>query len=131
MNRRTLLKSIVAAMGAVLMWPARTARAGKLAIGLDKLSKLKEVGSSMTIKLKGRMVMFIRDSDDSVIGFDPTCTHQQCTVEHRAGSDKIECPCHGSIFDLQGNVLKGPAEKPLPRFETTLEDQRVIVDLGD
>ncbi len=129
MRRRTVLKSIVAALGAVFFWPARTARAGKLAIGLDKLTKLKEVGSSMTIKLEGRMVMFIRDGENSVIGLDPTCTHQQCIVEHKAGSDKIECPCHGSVYDLQGNVLKGPAEKPLPRYETSLTDQRVVIDL--
>ena len=131
MKRRTVLKSIAAALGAVLFWPARAARAGKLAIGMDKLEKLKDVGSSMTIKLKGRMVMFIRDAEDSVSGFDPTCTHQQCTVEHKAGSDKIECPCHGSIYDLEGNVLKGPAETALHRFETSLEDGRVVINLEE
>jgi Rieske Fe-S protein len=131
MKRRTVLISIAAAFGAVLFWPARLARAGKMAIGLDKLTRLNEVGSSMTIKLKGRMVMFIRDSEDSVIGIDPTCTHQQCTVEHKEGSDKFECPCHGSVYDLQGNVLKGPAEKPLTRFETSLDNQRVVIDLPE
>jgi Rieske Fe-S protein len=131
MKRRAILKSLAAALGAVLLWPARMARAGKLAIGLDKLDKLKDIGSSMTIKLKDRMVLFIRDGEDSVIGFDPTCTHQQCTVEHKAGSDKIECPCHGSIYDLEGKVLKGPAEDPLQRFETSLKDGRVVIDMGD
>lgn len=131
MNRRTVLKSMAAIFGAVLLWPARMARAGKLAIGMDKLDKLKDIGSSMTLKIKDRMVLFIRDGEDSVLGFDPTCTHQQCTVEHKAGSDKIECPCHGSIFDLEGNVLKGPAETPLHRFETSLEDERVVIDLGE
>ena len=53
MRRRTVLKSIATALVAAFLWPARAARAGKLAIGLDKLAKLKDVGSSMTIKLKG------------------------------------------------------------------------------
>jgi len=131
MKRRAVLKSIGAAAAALFFWPARMARAGKLAIGLDKLEKLKEVGASMTLKLKGKTVMFIRDSEESVIGFDPTCTHQQCTVEHKSGSDKIECPCHGSIFDLEGKVLNGPAETPLSRFDTSLKDGRVIIDLGE
>jgi len=129
MKRRTVLKSIAAALVTVIFWPARVARAGKLAIGLDKLSKLSDVGASMTIKLKGRMVMFIRDTEDTVVGLDPTCTHEQCTVEHKSGSDRIECPCHGSVYDLAGNVLKGPAERSLGRFETSLKDGRVIIDL--
>ncbi len=129
MRRRTVLKSIAAALVSVVLWPARIALAGKLAIGLGRLSKLGDVGASMTVKLKGRMVMFIRDSEDTVVGLDPTCTHKQCTVEHKSGSDRIECPCHGSVYDLAGKVLKGPAERPLGRFETSLKDGRVIIDL--
>lgn len=131
MKRRTILKSILAAMGAVLLLPARTARAAKIAIGLDKLEALKTVGASMTIKLKGKTVLFIRDSETSVRGIDPTCTHQQCTVEYKAENNRIDCPCHGSSFDLEGNVLKGPAEKPLNLYETSLQDSRVVIDLGD
>jgi len=90
MNRRLALKSALAALGACVFWPARMARAGKLAIGLDKLGPLNKVGSSLTIKLKGKTVLFIRESEEKVLGFDPTCTHKECVVEHRAGSDKIE-----------------------------------------
>ena len=131
MKRRAVLKTIFSAVGAVLFWPSRPARAAKIAIGLDKLSKLKTVGSSMTIKLKGKMVMFVRDSEESVRGIDPTCTHEQCTVEYKIDGNRIECPCHGSVFDLQGKVLKGPAEKPLSLYETSLRDGRVVIDLGD
>jgi len=131
MKRRMVLKSIFVALGAVLFWPGRTAYAAKIAIGLDKLSKLKTVGSSMTIKLKGKMVMFVRDSEESVRGIDPTCTHEKCTVEYKTERRRIECPCHGSMFDLEGNVLKGPAEKPLSLYETSLQDGRVVIDLGD
>lgn len=129
MKRRTVLKSIFAAMGTVLFWPARTARAAKIAIGLDKLSTLKTVGSSMTINLKGKTVMFVRDGEESVRGIDPTCTHQQCTTEYKVENNRIECPCHGSIFDLNGQVLKGPAEKPLNLYQTSLQDGRVVIDL--
>ncbi len=47
------------------------------------------------------------------------CTHLGCTVEEKA--DVFACPCHGSRFDPQGEVARGPANKPLRnlRVETT------------
>ncbi|MBW4575067.1 MAG: FAD-dependent oxidoreductase [Aphanothece sp. CMT-3BRIN-NPC111] len=45
-----------------------------------------------------------------------TCTHQGCTVQQQADG-KFHCPCHGSAFDAQGRVLRGPAERDLPRFK--------------
>ncbi len=131
MKRRRFLQTLTAALGAVFLWPARLARAGKLAIGLDKLKPLQTVGSSITLKLKGKLVMLIRDGEESVKGFSPICTHKECTVEHTVGAETIVCPCHGSSYDLEGQVLTGPAERPLRRFETSLADGRVVIDLGD
>lgn len=42
------------------------------------------------------------------------CTHLGCTVASKPGG--LECPCHGSRFDLGGNVLHGPATQPLKRL---------------
>jgi len=39
------------------------------------------------------------------------CTHLGCTLENK--SDGFACPCHGSRFDADGNVLHGPADKSL------------------
>ena len=43
------------------------------------------------------------------------CTHLGCTVT--VTEDTLSCPCHGSLFDRRGMVLKGPADKPLARLE--------------
>lgn len=57
------------------------------------------------------------------------CTHLGCTAKWLAEKKIWECPCHGSVFDEQGHVLKGPAPKPLPWYELTLGvDQRLIVN---
>jgi len=58
-----------------------------------------------------------------------TCTHLGCTV-NRAGNG-YHCPCHGSVFDDQGQVKSGPAPRPLEWFSVTLsKDNRLVVDKG-
>ncbi len=47
------------------------------------------------------------------------CTHLGCTVEDRARG--FECPCHGSQYDEQGTVTRGPARKPLPRLQVEVD----------
>lgn len=46
------------------------------------------------------------------------CTHLGCTVETRL--DGFACPCHGSRFDLQGRVTRGPAAQPLKVLRTEI-----------
>ena len=43
------------------------------------------------------------------------CTHLGCTVT--VTEETLSCPCHGSLFDRRGSVLKGPADKPLEKLE--------------
>lgn len=46
------------------------------------------------------------------------CTHLGCTVE--ASPSGFACPCHGSKFDLGGNVTRGPAGKPLTKLRVQI-----------
>lgn len=49
------------------------------------------------------------------------CTHLGCTVEQR--NFGFECPCHSSRYDLNGKVLKGPANRDLPKMRVAeMED---------
>ena len=54
------------------------------------------------------------------------CTHIGCTVEKTA--EGFSCPCHGSRYDLQGKVVRGPASESLAilRLETTLEGRLIL-----
>lgn len=55
------------------------------------------------------------------------CTHLGCTVDRAERG--YHCPCHGSVFDDQGNVKSGPAPRPLEWFLVTLsKDSRLLVD---
>jgi cytochrome b6-f complex iron-sulfur subunit len=54
------------------------------------------------------------------------CSHLGCTVEIKPGD--YACPCHGSRYDLSGNVTHGPASSPLPhlRMELTKDGKLVV-----
>ena len=55
------------------------------------------------------------------------CTHQACDVKPSRGF--LTCPCHGSTFDREGRVIRGPAEAPLARLpvEVTANGLEIIV----
>jgi Rieske Fe-S protein len=46
------------------------------------------------------------------------CTHLGCTVWQ--DTQGLTCPCHGSRYDEKGNVLQGPAKKPLAALRVEL-----------
>jgi cytochrome b6-f complex iron-sulfur subunit len=57
------------------------------------------------------------------------CTHLGCTVNWVAERNRWECPCHGSIFNQEGMVIRGPARRPLPWYEVSFTpDGRLLVN---
>ncbi len=56
-------------------------------------------------------------TDTGYLAFSLICTHLGCTVE--AKNDQYECPCHGSLYNREGHVEKGPANSPLKRLRVT------------
>jgi nitrite reductase/ring-hydroxylating ferredoxin subunit len=63
--------------------------------------------------------------DKGVYALSLVCTHLGCTVT--VTEEAISCPCHGSLFDRQGNVLKGPADKPLAKLELAEHNGMITV----
>jgi cytochrome b6-f complex iron-sulfur subunit len=58
----------------------------------------------------------------------PICTHRGCTVEVQ--SDRLVCPCHGSTYDRDGRVLKGPAQRALTRYSVTRAGDALIIEVA-
>ncbi len=62
--------------------------------------------------MTGRVAVF-RDEDGRVHAVSARCTHLGCTVRFNDAERSWDCPCHGSRFGLDGEVLAGPAVDPL------------------
>ncbi len=58
------------------------------------------------------------------------CTHLGCAVPWNAERRQFECPCHRSVFDRSGNVLKSPAPRALDLFPVRFEQQTVVIDVN-
>ena len=75
---------------------------------------------------RSNRVMLVRKGD-RLYATTATCTHKDCVVKHVQG--EIRCPCHGSRFDLDGDVTKGPAKSPLARLAIAQNAAgRIVVD---
>ncbi len=69
----------------------------------------------------------VRSMGSAVVAFSASCPHLGCGFRWLEERKRFECPCHGSIFDLDGKVLAGPAPRPLDTMETKVENGRLLV----
>ncbi len=80
---------------------------------------------------KEQKVFIVRAREGYLYAVSAVCTHLGCIVNWKPEDGTIACPCHGSKFDREGNVLDGPAPRPLLHFAMTLDEQgQLIVDKG-
>ncbi|WP_414530791.1 ubiquinol-cytochrome c reductase iron-sulfur subunit [Nodularia chucula] len=63
----------------------------------------------------------------NLIAVDARCTHSGCTVTWENEANKFGCRCHGAEYDSQGQVLRGPATKPLKTYTAKIENSSVLV----
>jgi Rieske Fe-S protein len=59
-------------------------------------------------------------------GFSSSCTHKGCAV-NKVADGTIDCPCHGSKFNLDGTVAKGPATMPLESKAVSVQGDSIVL----
>lgn len=67
------------------------------------------------------------DQSLSDTGIVDNCTHLGCTFPWNPLDQQFQCPCHGSLYDPDGNVLRGPAPLPLKIVHVTVKDDAIWI----
>jgi Rieske Fe-S protein len=72
-------------------------------------------GEAVVAEVDGEQTAAYRDHDRVLHAVSAVCTHLKCSVVWNDGEKSWDCPCHGSRFSMDGDVLHGPASTPLKR----------------
>ena len=70
-----------------------------------------------TVRFHKEQKAYVVGGQGGVYALSAVCTHLGCITRFVSDEGVIACPCHGSRFDLEGNVIHGPAPRPLPWIE--------------
>ncbi|MFF3728401.1 FAD-dependent oxidoreductase [Streptomyces erythrochromogenes] len=76
-------------------------------------------GEGTVVRADGKPCAVHRDDEGELHAVSAVCTHLGCVVAFNNAERTWECPCHGSRFGIDGEVLQGPALKPLERRDPT------------
>lgn len=85
------------------------------------------VGTAKIIRYKGDPSIIVRDSERSVRALSAACTHLGCIVKWDSVKEALVCPCHAAFFDLNGNVMGGPAPSPLQSLPVKISQDEIII----
>ncbi len=69
----------------------------------------------------------VKFPDSRIAAYGPQCTHLGCAYHWDDSRNYFLCPCHTSIFNIDGAVVSGPAPRPLDRYETKVENGKLLL----
>jgi cytochrome b6-f complex iron-sulfur subunit len=125
-----LVLAVLSGEGAAAVWEfLRPPRPSGGFGGLVRAGRVEEFGpGSVSHVAAGQF--FISRLDEGLLAMWHRCTHLGCTVPWIEAEGRFNCPCHGSIFNTRGEVLAGPAPRPMDLFAIQILDGEVWVDTG-
>lgn len=91
-------------------------------------SPLADVDGAALVESTGGVFLVARTSPTTFSAIEAVCTHQGCTITGADGATYV-CPCHGSRYNRNGQVLAGPARAALRRYSVTFNDGVVTIAL--
>ena len=123
-SRRTFLTTLTLLLGSgALLWRYLTPAVSRQRHVLARAA-LTDIPSGGALVYREARLALMRDKGEAY-ALSLVCTHLGCTLNVNGGD--ITCPCHGSRFDRQGNVLQGPADRPLKRLR--VEERGTMVEV--
>ena len=130
-TRRSFLNILWIILGGVAL-----AEFVAVAFAFLRPSKLKARGEDTdSIITAGAVTAFVRGKfylarleDGGFLALSRTCTHLGCSVPWVEKEMKFACPCHGSAFDITGNIIEAPAPRALDIYPISIENKIIKVD---
>jgi cytochrome b6-f complex iron-sulfur subunit len=128
-SRRRALGLILGAAAAAarpkrLLGDAPPASARKVLVG-----QMKDLppGSALTATYMEQPAI-VFNAEGAVSAFSAICTHEGCVVAWNRDRRVLLCPCHGGVFDTDGEVVEGPPPAGLLGFKVVIEDDSIYLD---
>ncbi|HKI77655.1 MAG TPA: Rieske (2Fe-2S) protein [Ignavibacteriaceae bacterium] len=104
---------------------------GNVTVNIDSSSPLAKTGSAAVVTFQGNSILIDHPSANVFNALSSICTHQSCQITgYDSGSNEFICPCHGSMFDVNGKVTQGPANAPLTKYQTQISGSQLIVKVS-
>lgn len=77
----------------------------------EKLTELSDIapGEARLVKYEGKSLGLYKDEQGELHAVSPVCPHVKCSVGWNSAEKSWDCPCHGSRFAIDGQLLTGPA----------------------
>ena len=146
-SRREFLKRSTAGTGTIILgsiWleacsdspnePTSTGATISIDTKLSQYSVLAQIGGTLAFNendlpdMPSYGLLLIRESEESVRALSRRCPHKSCTVKPFS-NEIANCDCHGSQFDKEGKVLKGPASASLFAYNASIEDGIISISV--
>ncbi len=102
------------------------AQTDEITLKLDEKSPLNKVGGYDTIDTKDGKIVVVRTAEMTFSAYSAICPHKGGPIKYDEKTQQLFCPWHNSRFDLQGQVVKGPAKQPLTNFAA---ENAIVVEL--
>jgi cytochrome b6-f complex iron-sulfur subunit len=95
-----------------------------------KIGPPKDYGVGVDVRWKAIGQFWVVKEDGGMYALVSICRHLGCTPNWFPDQERFRCPCHGSIYDINGNVRGGPAPRTLWRAAISLDpvDGQIIVN---
>lgn len=97
--------------------------------GFKVIGTVAELEKNGYLQTKEVAVLKNPTSPQKLIAVNPKCTHQGCDVKWAAEQKRYNCACHDSNFEANGEVINGPATKPLAVYPAKIVGNQVLVKI--
>ncbi len=105
-----------------------TSSGSNIIVSVDSSSPIAKTGTAALVNSSIGAVLVDHPSANVYNALSSICTHQGCQIgNYDTGSNQFVCACHGSRFDVNGNVIQGPAGAPLQKYSTSISGTQLII----